>query len=332
MNHQPPDPLDVDGSRPAVELVAALPRELTSQGERLVLFALACDSYDGHTTAPAAHHLAAWTGMHLSSVRAILRDLQQPTRRRPALLAVDAPSRGKRRTLYRLLLNGQPSGHAGRLGLLQPSGDAGRLEQPQPSPNRRGTVGEPSGHAGRSTVGEPSGHADPSLSLTTPSPSPASPTTATAAPLAPPPEQQQEEEQQAHDGPEQRAPHALPGDDSEDGRDRGLTAVVLEHLPRDLSRELAADPRTLDTACRNLADAGWTLDDLEQVAACKQWHGAGPGAVIAWVRNLATSPRPQPARLTYRSNANRCPNGAPYASDGTCCPAHDRDDAQEAAS
>jgi hypothetical protein len=330
MSHQQPDPLDVDGSRPAVELVAALPRELTSQGERLVLLALACDSYDGQTSAPAAHNLAAWTGMHLSSVRGILRDLQQPTGRRPALLAVDVRSRGKRRTLYRLLLDGQPSGHAGRLESDEPSGHAGRLEQPQPSPNRRGTVGEPSGHAGRSTVGEPSGHADPSLSLTTPSPSPASPTTATAAPSPPAPEQQQEEEQQqqqGHDGPEQRAPHALPDDDQDDG----LTAVVLEHLPRELGRELAADPRTLDTACRNLADAGWTLDDLEQVAARKRWHNAGPGAVIAWVRNLATSPRPQPARLTYRSNANRCPNGAPYASDGTCCPAHDSD-AQEAAS
>lgn len=324
---QRPDPLDVDGSRPAVELVAALPRELTSQGERLVLLALACDSYDGQTTAPAAHNLAAWTGMHLSSVRGILRDLQQPTERRPALLAVDVRSRGKRRTRYRLLLDGQPFGHAGRLESDQPSGDAGRLEKPQPSPNGRPTAGIPSGDAGRSTVGIPSGHADPSLSLTTPSPSPASPATATASPAAPPPEQQEGEQDRDDGGQEQRAPHALPDDDQE----HDLTAVVLEHLPSDLRRELTADPRTLAAACHTLAAVGWTRDDLEQVATRKRWHNAGPGAVIAWTRSLETTPRPQPARLAYRSNANRCPSGAPYASDRTCCPAHDSN-AQEAAS
>lgn len=329
MNDQRPDPLNVDGSRPAVELVAALPRDLTSPGERLVLLALACDSYDGRTTAPAAHHLAAWTGMHLSSVRGILRDLQHPTERRPALLAVDVPSRGKRRTVYRLELDGQPSGHAGRFEDAQPSGDAGRFEQAQPSPNRRPTVGEPSGHAGRSTVGEPSGHADPSLSLSTPSPSPASPANATTSPAEPIQEQQQEEEQERDDDDqEQRAPHALPADELE----HDLTAVVLEHLPADLRRELTADPRTLAAACRNLAAAGWTRDDLEHVATRKRWHNAGPGAVIAWTRSLETSARPQPARLAYRSNANRCPSGAPYATDGTCCPAHDSNAQEEAAS
>jgi hypothetical protein len=330
MNDQRPDPLNVDGNRPAVELVAALPRDLTSPGERLVLLALACDSYDGHTTAPAAHHLAAWTGMHLSSVRGILRDLQQPTERRPALLAVDVPSRGKRRTVYRLQLDGQPSGDAGRLKNDQPSGEAGRLDQAQPSPNRPPTVGEPSGHAGRSTVGEPSGHADPSLSLTTPSPSPASPATTTASSAAPVHEQQQEEEEEEEardDDQEQGAPHPLPDDDTE----HDLTAVVLKHLPADLRRELTADLRTLAAACHNLTAAGWTRDDLEQVATRKRWHNAGPGAVIAWTRSLETTARPQPARLAYRSTANRCRSGAPYASDGTCCPAHDSN-AQEAAS
>lgn len=151
---------------------------------------------------------------------------------------------------------------------------------------------------------------------------------ATAAPSAPAPEQEEEEEQQQRDdSQEQRASHALPDNDQDDD----LTAVVLEHLPGDLRRELTADRRTLAAACHNLAAAGWTRDELEQVASRKPWHGAGPGAVISWTRSLETSARPQPARLAYRSNANRCPSGAPYASDGTCCPAHDGN-AQVAAS
>ena len=80
---QRPDPLDVDGTRPAVELVAALPRELTSQGERLVLLALACDPYDGQTPTPAAHTPAAWTAMHPS---AAYDSYSRCTRRRPLLL------------------------------------------------------------------------------------------------------------------------------------------------------------------------------------------------------------------------------------------------------
>jgi hypothetical protein len=46
------DELNVDGDRPAVARVAALPASWTTDADRLVLLALACDSYDGETSKP----------------------------------------------------------------------------------------------------------------------------------------------------------------------------------------------------------------------------------------------------------------------------------------
>ena len=133
-----PDPLVVDGARPAVELVAAIPHGVVSQGERQVLTALACDSYDGRTSAPGARNLAQWTGLNESAVRGILAGLLRPNARRPAFLLVDRTTGGRHRTRYRFALP-QPSGAAGRIEDPQPSGTAGPLNPrptlAQPSPN-----------------------------------------------------------------------------------------------------------------------------------------------------------------------------------------------------
>lgn len=98
------DPLLVDGHRPAVAAVAALPSAWTTEAERLVLLALACDSYDGETSAPGYDNLAAWTGLHRTSVVGIIARLQKPNARRPALLEVAETTRGRFRTRWRLTL------------------------------------------------------------------------------------------------------------------------------------------------------------------------------------------------------------------------------------
>jgi hypothetical protein len=103
------DPLEVDGRRPAVARVAALPADWVTDAERLVLLALACDSYDGRTTAPGMDHLASWCGLLPTSVKRIVQRLQKPTPARPALLAALQKSRGFRRTTWLLDLPDQPS-------------------------------------------------------------------------------------------------------------------------------------------------------------------------------------------------------------------------------
>lgn len=97
--------LDVDGDRPAVARVAALRVELTA-AERLVLFALACDSYDGKASAPGYENLIAWTGLHRTTVVTVLAALLDDKRSdgRPALLRRTATTRGGRRTVYGFLL------------------------------------------------------------------------------------------------------------------------------------------------------------------------------------------------------------------------------------
>lgn len=145
------DTLSVDGARPAVERVAALPRSWTTPAERLVLMVLACDSFDGETCAPSYDRIADWTGMHRSSVGELLTALTKPNSRRPSLLTREETTRGGRRTVWRLLLP-EPSGATGRSDEVeaypQPSGAAGLSNRPaevdgkgmqtvaEPSPNR----------------------------------------------------------------------------------------------------------------------------------------------------------------------------------------------------
>lgn len=149
--------LHVDGGRPAVARVAALPRSWTTGDERAVLFAMACDSYDGETCAPGYDNLAAWAGVQRSSITKILSRLTKPTARRPSLLARELTTAGRNRTVWRLLIP-EPAGGAGRFdrtesdeGYPQPADETGRINRPavqagspeltgaQPAPNRPAT-------------------------------------------------------------------------------------------------------------------------------------------------------------------------------------------------
>lgn len=155
-----PHSLDVE-SRPAVALVAALPASYgLKPAERLVLLALACDSFDGLTTAPGMDALAEWTGLFRGAAYDVVRALCQPTDRRPALLERDSTTRGRNRTVFRLLLH-QPSDTPGRLAPSEPSDDPGRLEPVGPVDNSPQPSGEPSGQPS----GEPSGNPGPHPSL-----------------------------------------------------------------------------------------------------------------------------------------------------------------------
>src|SRR5690349_5427063 len=83
-------PQVVDGARPAVELVTALPAKwFGSPGEHAVLMAVALDSFDGITSRASVDELAKWSHMWPSSVREIVRRLEKPNAVRPALLAVE---------------------------------------------------------------------------------------------------------------------------------------------------------------------------------------------------------------------------------------------------
>lgn len=142
----------VDGARPAVAAVTSLPRSYgLNPADRLVLLALACDSFDGETTAPGYDALADWTGMLRSSVAEVLRRLAQPVDgARPALIERAATKRGRDRTTWRLLLHpsgdadlsateDQPSGDADWFE-LQPSGEPSAPTGPLPFPSPGGTT------------------------------------------------------------------------------------------------------------------------------------------------------------------------------------------------
>lgn len=157
--------LDVE-SRPAIARVAALPASYgLKPAERLVLLALACDSYDGETSAPGMDALAAWTGLFRSAAYDAVNSLSVSNDRRPALIERTS-TRGRNRTVFRLLL--QPSDSAGRLDAAppvdnspQPSGEpsdtAGRLDTSSPVDNSSQPSGEPSGQPSGQPSGEPSG-------------------------------------------------------------------------------------------------------------------------------------------------------------------------------
>jgi hypothetical protein len=97
-------PLIVDGARECVRLVAALPSDWTTDGERLVLHVLACDAFE-RESAPGLDNLAAWTGMNRRSVGKILDRLLLPNAHRPALLVKTNASRGRATSRYLLQLS-----------------------------------------------------------------------------------------------------------------------------------------------------------------------------------------------------------------------------------
>jgi hypothetical protein len=99
-----PSPLVVDGTRECVRLVAALPSEWTTDGERLVLLTMACDAFE-RESAPGLENLAAWTGLNRRSVGKILDRLLVPNVNRPALLVKTNASKGRATSRYRLQLS-----------------------------------------------------------------------------------------------------------------------------------------------------------------------------------------------------------------------------------
>ena len=104
----------MDGRRPAVERVASLPpgHQLTNHEWR-VLMVLACDSFDGETTAPGLDNMARWAGISRSSAYAAIRLLRDGTETHPPLIApswADGKAHGGRTaTRYTLLLPDAPT-------------------------------------------------------------------------------------------------------------------------------------------------------------------------------------------------------------------------------
>ena len=97
-------PLVVDGTRECVRLVSALPSDWTTDGERFVLLAMACDAFE-RESAPGLDNLAAWTGMRRGSVARIIGRLLQANDVRPALLVKTNVSKGRATSRYRLQLS-----------------------------------------------------------------------------------------------------------------------------------------------------------------------------------------------------------------------------------
>ena len=126
--------LEVDGHRPGVALVAAIPPGMLTTTERLVLLVLAADSFDGEASAPGRDNLRAWCGFpHSGALERALSSLV-----RKGLVVAERQSR-RERTTYRLLLSG-PGGR-GDLGvpLSGPaeSGDSvAPVARPSESPRR----------------------------------------------------------------------------------------------------------------------------------------------------------------------------------------------------
>ncbi|MFI2104099.1 hypothetical protein ACH436_12440 [Isoptericola sp. NPDC019693] len=140
------DPLEVDGSRPAVAAVAALPRSYRlTDAEWRVLMVLACDSFDGKTSAPGMDNLAEWSGLLRSSAARAVARLLEPTEHRPALLAKPDASRGRRRTEYSLSFNrpATPDGSTVRPTVSEQSPDRPVWPDGQQSPNRPVTPDAP---------------------------------------------------------------------------------------------------------------------------------------------------------------------------------------------
>lgn len=94
--------LGLPENRPALARVASVPADWTTPSERLLLLALALDSFDGNTCAPGRDALMSFCGIrHVRTFQRLRDSLATATDARPALIEVDALS--GRHTRYRLL-------------------------------------------------------------------------------------------------------------------------------------------------------------------------------------------------------------------------------------
>jgi len=99
-----------------------------------------------------------------------------------------------------------------------------------------------------------------------------------------------------------------------------LARVIRQNLPDRLRLQLAN--ATITPRAEALARAGWTETTLAPVITHRNWAGAGAGAVITWLTDLAASPPPRPAaepedsrsatlRLRAQRAAERLASAAP---------------------
>lgn len=165
------DVLSVDGPRPAVAAISVLPRSYRlTDAERLVLFALACDSYEGESSAPGYDALCKWTGLHKGRVVKAISDLCAAHPHRPALLVKDSV-RGRKRTRYYFVLEPVVSANQS----ASPTGVAREpVEQLDRSESPTDADREPVAEPVAEPVVEPVGQPDllPSLSLPSIPPTP----------------------------------------------------------------------------------------------------------------------------------------------------------------
>jgi hypothetical protein len=89
------------------------------------------------------------------------------------------------------------------------------------------------------------------------------------------------------DGPRSTPPAMNPSDPV-----TGLTRVIRQNLPDRLRLQLANS--TITPRAEALARAGWTETTLSSAITHRTWTGAGAGAVITWLDDLATNEPPRP--------------------------------------
>lgn len=260
--------LDIE-NRPAVARVASLPASYgLKPAERLVLLALACDSYDGETSAPGMDALAEWTGLFRGAAYDVVKALSEPTDRRPALIERSS-TRGRNRTVFRLIL--EPSDNPGRLppgepapARTQPSGEPsdnpGRLRANQPVDKSPQPSGQPSGEPSGQPSGQPSGNPGlhPSLPFPSNPPTPHEPATVRDAS----PWFEEECDASPQRGDDRRGPHVL-----------DEAGVRCQHcnVPRpdltEAERRERLGRRKLGTLHRDRRLGGYSLDKLTAQAA-----------------------------------------------------------------
>jgi len=157
------DGIDVDGRRPAVAWVTSLPRFWVSDGERLLLLVLACDSFDGIDSSPGRDNLARWTGLLRGRVGDLLAGLEKPTSRRPALIRREDSGGGRGRRGRIVLLPPKPAGEPGMYEGPKPADEPGTFPAVNLPGNLPGNVSASPAGIGPKPAGEPG----PSLKATT---------------------------------------------------------------------------------------------------------------------------------------------------------------------
>ena len=65
-----------------------------------------------------------------------------------------------------------------------------------------------------------------------------------------------------------------------------LAAAVKASIPSELARQIRTS--VLRDRCMALTALGWTPERMASVARARSWTGAGPGAVVRWVGDLAS--------------------------------------------